>query len=168
MAKLYGMANQIMSEMLIRLMTNEEFYKLVYYKDAKDTDILSMPNLDDPITTLYKEQVWPRRRPQTVLHEQDVHVFLSLTDFRNENARSKNIKTMTFSVGLLVHENCIDTYNGNRDIALLECIQNIIENDKYFNSLGECGTFRVTPLYGIALEYSGFELICKIDGIKAR
>lgn len=168
MAKLYGMGNNILSEMITRLMINEDFYKFVYYKDVKDKDILSQPELDDPVTELYNKQVWLYRRPQKILHNQDVNVFLTLDDMRNENAKSEKIKTMTINIGVIVHESCIMTANGSRDVALLEIITNIIEEDKYFKSLGKCTIYRVNRLYGLNLEYSGYEIICKIDGVKEK
>lgn len=166
MAKLYGMANNILSEMVTRLMLNEDFNKFVYYHSVSDKDILSQPDLDDPIDSLYNKQVWMYRRPQKVLHNEDVNIFLTLEDMRNDHAKNKKIKTMTFNIGILVHESCIMTANGSRDVALLEIVQDIIENDKYFKSLGECSIYRVNRLYGLNLEYAGFEIICKIDGIK--
>lgn len=165
MAKLYGLGNQIISDMIIRLMTNKDFYKFVYYKEISDEDILSMPDLDDPITELYNKQVWLHRRPQKVLHEQDVNVFLTLEDFRNIKTKSKLLKSMDIKIGILVHDKSLQTANGSRDIALLTCVENIIENDSYFKSLGECKVMRVNHLFGLGLEYSGFEIICRIDGI---
>ena len=60
MAKLYGSGNVIVSDVLTRLITNPDFYKLVYYKDVDEEgeDILSMPDLEDPVSALYKKQVW--------------------------------------------------------------------------------------------------------------
>lgn len=168
MAKLYGMGNEILSEMISRLITNKDFYKFVYYKDISDKDILSMPDLDDPVTELYNKQVWLHRRPQKVLHEQDVNIFLTLEDLRNESAKNKKIKTMTFKIGILCHESCLTTANGSRDIALLDIVERIVEDDIYFASLGECRVNRVNHLFGLGLEYSGFEVICKVDGIKVK
>ena len=170
MAKLYGLGNVIISEIVTRLMLNSDFNKLVYYKDVDEDgeDILSMPDLDDPVDELYKKQVWLHKRPDKVLHEQDVNVFVTLEDFRNESAKSSNIKTMTFKIAILVHKNCLLTPNGSRDIALLCCISDIIENDAYFKGLGDCKVYRVNHLFGINLEYSGYEIKCKVDGIKDR
>ena len=73
MAKLYGLGNVIISEIVTRLMLNSDFNKLVYYKDVDEDgeDILSMPDLDDPVDELYKKQVWLHKRPdkpETPLH----------------------------------------------------------------------------------------------------
>ena len=59
MAKLYGLGNVIISEVATRLMTNSDFNKLVYYKDIDEDgeDILSMPDLEDPVTKLYKKHL---------------------------------------------------------------------------------------------------------------
>lgn len=170
MAKLYGLGNVIISEVLTRLITNPDFYKLVYYKDVDEEgeDILSMPDLDNPVGELYKKQVWLHKRPDKVLHNQDVNVFITLDDFRNESAKNPNIKTMTFKVAILVHKECLLTPNGSRDIALLCCVSDIVENDDYFRGLGRCSVYRVNHLLGLGMEYSGYEVTCRIDGIQAK
>ena len=170
MAKLYGLGNVIVSDVLTRLITNPDFYKLVYYKDVDEEgeDILSMPDLEDPVSALYKKQVWLHRRPDKVLHNQDVNVFITLEDFRNESAKNPNIKTMTFKVAVLVHKECLSTPNGSRDIALLCCISDIVENDDYFKGLGRCSVYRVNHLFGLGMEYSGYEIICRVDGIQVK
>ena len=149
MAKLYGLGNVIISDVLTRLITNPDFYKLVYYKDIDEEgeDILSMPDLEDPVSELYRKQVWLHRRPDKVLHNQDVNVFITLEDFRNESAKNPNIKTMTFKVAVLVHKECLLTPNGSRDIALLNCVSDIVE---------------------LGMEYSGYEIICRVDGIQGK
>lgn len=170
MAKLYGLGNIIMSEISTRLMINPDFYKFVYYKDVDENgeDILSMPDLDDPVGELYKKQVWLHRRPDKVLHNQDINVFLTLEDFRNESAKNPNIKTITFKIAILVHKECLLTPNGSRDIALLSCVSDIVETDDYFKGLGRCEVHRVNHLFGLGVEYSGYEIICRIDGINAK
>ena len=170
MAKLYGLGNVIVSEIATRLMTNSDFNKLVYYKDVDEDgeDILSMPDLEDPVGELYRKQVWLHRRPDKVLHNQDVNVFITLDDFRNEYAKNKDIKTMTFKVAVLVHKECLLTPNGSRDIALLCCISDIIEKDDYFKGLGDCRVYRVNHLIGLNLENSVYEIICKVDGINSK
>ena len=170
MAKLYGLGNVIMSEISTRLMTNPDFYKLVYYKDVDEDgeDILSMPDLEDPVSMLYKKQVWLHRRPDKVLHNQDINVFITLDDFRNNSARNQNIKSMVFKIAVLVHKECLLTPNGSRDIALLSCVSDIVETDDYFKGLGKCSVYRVNHLFGLSMEYSGYEIICKIDGIQGK
>ena len=170
MAKLYGLGNVIISEVATRLMANPDFNKLVYYKnvDEDGEDILSMPDLEDPIGQLYKKQVWLHRRPDKVLHSQDVNVFITLDDFRNYSAKDHGIKTLTFTVSALVHKECLLTPNGSRDIALLCCISDIIEKDRYFKGLGRCNIYRVNHLFGLGMEYSGYEIVCRVDGIRVK
>ena len=170
MAELYGLGNVIISEVANRLMTNSDFNKLVYYKDIDEDgeDILSMPDLEDPVTELYKKQVWVHRRPDKVLHEQDVNVFITLDDFRNDSAKDTSIKTMTFTVSVLVHKECLATPNGMRDIALLCCVSDIIEKDRYFKGLGRCNVYRINHLLELSTGYSGYEIICRVDGIQTK
>ena len=93
MAKLYGLGNVIMTEVATRLMTNPDFNKLVYYKDIDEDgeDILSMPDLDDPVGELYRKQVWLHRRPDTV----NVIVFIFLILAVSFLKSSKVIKIFT-------------------------------------------------------------------------
>ena len=170
MAKLYGLGNVIISEIATRLMINPDFNKLVYYKDIDEDgeDILSMPDLEDPVSELYRKQVWLHRRPDKVLHNQDVNVFITLDDFRNESAKDPSIKTLTFKIAVLVHKECLLTPNGSRDIALLCCVSDIVEKDRYFQGLGKCNVHRVNHLFGLGMEYSGYEIICRVDGIQTK
>ena len=170
MAKLYGLGNIVMSDIATRLMTNSDFNKLVYYKDIDEDgeDILSQPDLENPVEKLYKKQVWLHRRPDKILHDKDVNIFITLDDFRNESSMNTNIKTLTFKIMILVHKDCLLTPNGLRDVALLCSISDIIEKDDYFKGLGKCNVYRVNQLYGLNTEYSGYEVVCKVDGIRDR
>lgn len=171
MAKLYGLPNYLITEIATKLMLNPIFYKFVYYKDINEQgeDILSLPNLDNPIEILSQEdrqnkQVFLNRRPDKILHRQDVNIFIYFDDMRNYSAKSKKIKTITIRIGVLIHEQCLRTPNGSRDICLISAIENILEGETFVKGLGKCEVNRVSPLFGLPLEYTGYELICNIDG----
>lgn len=169
MAKLYGLSNYIITEMAVKLMTHSEFSKFVYYKDINEDgeSILDMPDLESPIEELTKKdtrQVFLHRRPDKILHRQDVNVFIHFDDQKNYKTKNRSLKTVYIKIGLLLHENCLYTPNGGRDVCILSAIEDALDGEKFVRGLGVCEIERINPLYGIPVEYSGFEVLCRIDG----
>lgn len=169
MARLYGLANYIITELGVKLMTHPEFSKFVYYKDINEDgeSILDMPELESPIEQLTKKetrQVFLHRRPDKILHEQDVNVFIHFDDQKNYKNQNKRLKTVYVKIGILLHEQCLYTPNGGRDVCIISAIEDAIDGKKFVRGLGVCEIERVNPLYGIPVEYNGFEVLCKIDG----
>lgn len=163
MAKLYGLANYLMSEIVIRLLNNKEFTKFVYYKDVSNKDILSLPDLDNP-SMMLKNQIFRNRRTPKILEEQDVCVFMYLDDMRNYSARSNKIKTIWINIGFIVHQSCSPTVNGSREIAIISAIEKALDSMTFSKSLGICQVERAIPLSGLPYEWNGYEVSIKLDG----
>ena len=163
MAKLYGLANYLMSEIVIKLLNNKEFTKFVYYKDVSDKDILSLPDLKNPATML-KNQIFRNRRTPKILEEQDVCIFISLDDIRNYGAKSKKIKTIWVNVGFVVHQSCSSTINGSREVAIISAIEKALDGMMFSKAIGVCEVDRVVPLAGIPYEWNGYQVSVKLDG----
>ena len=164
MAKLYGLGNYILSELSTKLICDNDFNKFVYYKNEKENDILSMPNLDNPFVQL-KSQFFKNRRPVKTLVEEDVCVFIYLDDIRNQNAKSKKIKTIWLRVSFLVHSNLSETQNGVREVALISAIEKIVERSEFQKTLGEVEVERIKALQGLPYEWNGYEVLVKCDGL---
>jgi len=163
MAKLYGLANYLMSEITVKLLNNKEFTKFVYYKDISNKDILSLPDLDNPALML-KNQIFRGRRTPKILEKQDVCVFMCLDDIRNYTARSNKIKTIWIRIGFIVHQNCSNTLNGTREIAIISAIEKALSNMSFSKAIGVCEVDRVIPLSGLPFEWNGYEVSVKLDG----
>jgi len=163
MAKLYGLANYLMSEIIIRLLNNKEFTKFVYYKEISDKDILSLPDLENPAMML-KNQIFRNRRTPKILNKQDVCVFMYLDDMRNYTARNNKIKTIWINVGFVVHESCSPTLNGSREVAIISAIEKALDGINFAKSLGRCEVDRVISLSGLPYEWNGYEVSLKLDG----
>lgn len=175
MAKLYGLPNYLITEVATKLMLHPDFYKFVYYKDISEDgeDILKQPDLDSPIEMLSqgekdKRQVFLNRRPDKILHEQDVNIFIYFDDMKKYTASSRRIKTVFIKIGILIHEQCLPTPNGSRDMCIISSIESILEGAKFVKGLGTCEIVRANQLFGLPVEYSGYELLCSIDGFPAR
>ena len=163
MAKLYGLANYLMSEMTVRLLNNKEFTKFVYYKDVSNKDILSLPDVENPSVAL-KNQIFRNRRSPKILEEQDVCVFIYLDDMRCHSAKTHKIKTMWINIGFVVHQSCSSTLNGSREVAIISAIEKSLDNMKFSKAIGTCEFERVTPLAGIPYEWNGYVVSMKLDG----
>ena len=163
MAKLYGLANYLMSEITVRLLNNKEFTKFVYYKEVSDKDILSLPDLDNP-TIMLRNQIFRNRRSPKILEEQDVSVFMYLGDIRNYSARSNKIKTIWINVGFVVHQSCSSTINGSREVAIASAIEKALDNMTFSKAIGVCEVERVMPLSGLPFEWNGYQVSIKLDG----
>ena len=163
MAKLYGLANYLMSEITVKLLNSKEFTKFVYYKDVLNKDILSLPDLDNPALML-KEQFFRGRRTPKILEEQDVCVFMCLDDIRNYTARSNKIKTIWIRIGFVVHQSCSNTLNGTREIAIISAIEKALSNVSFSKAIGVCEVDRVIQLSGLPFEWNGYEVSVKLDG----
>ena len=163
MAKLYGLANYLISELTIRLLNSKEFTKFVYYKNVSDKDILSLPDLENPALML-KNQIFRNRRSPKILEEQDVNVFIKLDDMRNYTAKSNKIKTIWITVGFVVHQSCSNTLNGSREVAIISAIEKALDGIIFAKSLGRCEVDRVISLSGLPYEWNGYEVSLKLDG----
>ena len=159
---LYGLENNLISELASKLILDEGFSKLVFYKN-ENGDILNLPDLDEPFTQL-KDQIFKNRRPPKVLKEQDVCVFIYLDDSRNFSVRSNKIKTVWIKVGFLVHQNCSVTDNGVRESAMISRIQYISERTEFKNAIGRCKCEKPIKLNALPIQWNGYEIPIKIDG----
>lgn len=163
MAKLYGLANYLMSEITIKLLNSKEFTKFVYYKDVSDKDILNLPDLESPMLML-KNQFFKGRRLPKILESQDVCVFMCLDDMRNYTAKYSKIKTIWITIGVIVHEKCSNTLNGSREVAIISAIEKALDNTTFTKALGKCEFEKVIQFAGLPYEWNGYEVVLKLDG----
>ena len=164
MAKLYGLANYLMSEIVIKLLNHKEFTKFVYYKDVSDKDILSLPDLKNP-SVMLRNQIFRNRRTPKILETQDVCIFMSLDDIRNYGgSKTKKIKTIWIDIGFIVHQSCSNTIHGSREVAIISAIEKALDGTFFSKAIGTCEIDRVVPLAGIPYEWNGYQVRVKLDG----
>ena len=167
---LVGLPNRIINQMCAELMANQDFAKFVYYKNETG-DILSLPDLENPHKLLKNNQVHINRKIPKILHDFDVNVFLNLgrwQSYKSFNGRghaSQKIDDVTIKIVVLMQSTCLQTENGNRDIALVSIIKDILESSD-LGGIGQCSIDDVAELYALPAEYHGFELYCKVSGFK--
>lgn len=163
-----GLPNRVINEICAELLNNQDFAKFVYYKD-KECDILSLPDIENPHKLLKNKQVHVNRKIPKVLEAYDVNVFMNLsrwTSYQKFGAhQSQTISEVTIKVSVLVQASTLPTENGNRDIALVSIIKDVLEKSD-LSGVGKCHVEDVRELYGLPPEFHGFEMYCKVDGFK--
>lgn len=167
---LVGFPNRIMNQMCAELMLNQDFAKFVYYK-GESGDILSLPDLENAHKLLKNKQVHINRKIPKILHDSDVNVFMNLNrwqSYKSYNGKghsSQKIDEVTIKIIVLMQSTCVQTENGNRDVALVSIIKDILESTD-LGGLGQCSIEDVAELYALPVEYHGFEIFCKVTGFK--
>lgn len=161
-----GLPNRIINEICAELMSRQDFAKFVYYKD-KDCDILSLPDIENPHKLLKNKQVHINRKIPKVLEEYDVNVFMTLSRWNNYrkfgSKASTVIDSVTIKIIVLVQATTLPTENGNRDIAIVSIIRDILEQND-LGGIGRCSIEEVAELYSLPPEFHGFEMYCKVEG----
>lgn len=165
---LVGLPNRVMNQMCAELMGNQDFAKFVFYKED-DGDILRLPNLENPHKLLKNKQVFINRKIPKILEKYDINVFMTLSRWQSSKPfrgnTSQTIDEVTIKVVVLMQESCLSTENGNRDVALISIIKDIVEKSD-LNGIGKCLVTDVAELYALPPEYHGFEMYIKVYGFK--
>lgn len=165
---LVGLPNRIMNQLCAEIMQNQDFVKMVYYKDNNE-DVLALPDLENSHKLLKNKQVFINRKIPKILHDFDVNVFMTLSRWRSYTPFKKNasqsVDEVTIKVVVLVQESCLITENGNRDIAILSIIKNIVEKSD-LNGIGNCSVEDIAEVYALPPEFHGFEMYIKVYGHK--
>lgn len=159
---LYGLENRMISEITSKLILDNVFNKMVFYK-FETSDITKLPDLEYPFDQL-KNQIFKDRRPSKILKEQDVCVFIYLDDSRNFSVRSNKIKTVWIKVGFIVHQKCSVTESGIRESAMISRIQYLMERTEFKYAIGRCKCEKPIKLNGLPVGWNGYEIAVKLDG----
>ena len=161
MSKLYGVANRISQEIGAVLVNNSDFNKLLYYKHIKDKDIFEQPDLDDAVEMLIGKQVFFNRRIPKLLRESDICITINTNDITNTFTKTRSIKRVLIDILIIGHDDCLDTIHGQREVALLCAIQEILE-EQTLGGIGKCKLLRVNPLVNIPTEFSGYSTVVEV------
>ena len=161
MSEIYGVANRISQELGAVLMNNTDFNKLLYYKHIKDENIFEKKDLDDPIEMLMNKQVFFNRRIPKLIRESDICVAINTSDISNTHTKTSCIKRVLINLLVIGHDDCLDTAHGQRDVALLCAIQDILE-DEDLGGIGKCKLLKVSPITSIPTEFNGYSIFVEI------
>lgn len=165
MAELYGTTNKIMSEINTHLLKHPEFLKFLYYTSTeyKTKDILAQPKVSS--SKIHNKKFFVFRRIPESITTEDAFVFIDV--YRDmPTVVGGMLKQVTFTVSVLVHENCISTLHGNRAICICSAIEDAMENYQKNNAIGKVDLMRLSPLLGLQKEYTGYTMQFRASGFK--
>ncbi|MCI9976455.1 hypothetical protein JY742_10010 [Clostridioides difficile] len=138
------------------LMSNQDFAKFMIYNDESKKDILSMPDIKNPVQRLRNKKVFFNRRVEKVLKKADVSVYIMLREHRRCSEASRTVKKTKIEIGVVCHDECQDTVNGLRDVALVDCIVNTITENKEIAGIGKIKLEDTYQMNSLSTDYNGF------------
>lgn len=176
MSKVYiDYANRILQSIVIELVNDDMLSKLLYYVNENEEDIYSLESLDNPVKTLYKNddksknKVFKNKKILKVIEEIDVCMFINLLSYSQKStaySTSATVKTMDIQVGILCHEDCLETLNGCRDVAMIDRIMSILNTSKIIPSIGNATISSVYALLDVPYDFNGYGITISLDGIR--
>ena len=169
MSKVYiDYANRILQSIVIELVNDDMLSKLLYYVNESEEDIYSLESLDNPVKTLYKNDD-KSKNILKVIEEIDVCMFVNLLSYSQKStaySTSATVKTMDIQVGILCHEDCLETLNGCRDVAMIDRIMSILNTSKIIPSIGNATISSVYALLDVPYDFNGYGITISLDGIR--
>ncbi|EGT5447422.1 TPA: hypothetical protein KRM61_000905 [Clostridioides difficile] len=155
--------NKMISNIGTTLMSNQDFAKFMIYNDESQKDILSMPDIKNPVKKLRNKKVFFNRRVEKVLKEADVSVYITLFKYNLYKDRSRIIKSTNIEIGVVCHDECQDTFNGLRDAALVCCIVDAITENEEISGIGKIKLESCSPMFNLDTSYNGFSIVVSAE-----
>lgn len=168
MKGLIGFPNKVIYAIGSLLMTNQDFAKLMYYKNEKVKDIDDLSDVENPVEKLYNNQVFYARRFEKLLTKSDIVVYINHLDKLPYNYTSQTIKTLQIEIGIACHWDCRESGNGLRDLALTEVILDTICNSETIPGLGRLYLVDNPQSYNVPYEYSSYRIVVGCEQIDLR
>lgn len=158
--------NKTLHEVTAELILDDKVSKLLYYNDVMDEDIYSKPSLRNPIKTLLNQKVFKRKKIKKIQTEADVGMCVSMSlyePYTNYYKTSDTIKHLQIDIACICHDDCIDTLNGNRCLAIIEQVCKCIHQSEYIKSVGKIKLCQAFPIYDVPDDYEGYAIRLDVD-----
>ena len=163
MAKLIGLSNRIMNDMVGALLSSQEVCKLLTVYD--DVDILEEEDLNNTYW-LFNKHIFINRRVPQLLDKVGAYVTIRMSDCRDRStSKTKILEEGYIEVYIIIHNSILHTQNGSRDVALVSFIKDIL-GDENLSTLGKVSIEEVKDIYQLPTDYAGYSISFKYDGYK--
>lgn len=166
MGILYGIPNELIYNVGTKIMLDDIINKFMFYKDNKDDNIITLPDIDNPIDSLKNKKVFYGGRIATVLKEADITMYITLYDYRpyvKRYDKSNFIATTKLEVGVICHENCRNSLNGLRELCVGSRIVDIFKEEQNLGTIGRIKLDSFKPMHNIPTSYYGFQIILSAE-----
>ncbi len=164
---LFGYTNRIMAEIIAYLMADKNFCNFVYYTDTK-YDYEDLTQLEIPSSSkLYDKYFFVYRRVPEVIETVGAYVYFDI--YRDIPMKlGSSIRTLTFTVTILIHHDCIRTLHGHRGMCIKDALEIALSNLSEGNTIGNIELSRVSPVLGLVKDFTGYTLQLKVDNFSPR
>lgn len=165
MTKLFGYTNKMLAEINAHILKNQNLLKFLYYTDYEycEKDILIQENVSS--SKIYNKKFFVYNRIPEIITEEGAFMYIDIYRSTPTSLGSK-IRDVTFTVNILVHNNCISTIHGNRAICIYSAIEESLTDYVKKSSIGSVDILRVSPLLGLVKEFSGYAVQFRAYGFK--
>nr|DAZ45577.1 MAG TPA: hypothetical protein [Caudoviricetes sp.] len=167
MSKLITFPDKYINQLGTFLMLDDTINKMLCYTNTTEDDILSLPEVKEPIKKLNDKKIFIDRRVNKLfdaIFESDCYIFLNM--YKDEPASLNNGKTSSFissfrlDIGVVCHNSCSNTLNGSRDVIIYKRINEILREDERLEAIKEVigkpiiGT--TSQNYSIPIDYNTY------------
>ena len=163
---LYGFPNKLIHNIGTKIMLDNVINRFMMYKDNEYENVFELPEIENPIALLKDKKVFYGRRVATVLKEADISIYITLYDYRpyiKRYDKSRLINTAKIEIGIVCHDNCRNSLNGLRDIAVGSRIVDIFKEEQNLGTIGRIKLESFRPSYNMPTDYHGFQIILSAE-----
>lgn len=154
---LYGYTNKVLAEIHAHLLKHSELTKFLYYTDNeyKEKDILEQEK--PKVSDIANKKIFMYKRVEETVKDAGAYMFIDVYRIIPTTIGGK-IREVTFTVDILVHQDCVDTMHGNRAICILSALEEALGEYVKKHSIGSIDLIRVAPILGIIKQFTGYQM----------
>ena len=153
-------SSNYMTKLATIFMLDKQVNKFLYYNDILDEDILSQPDVKNPISALNENKVFVDRKIDKIIKEGDITLFINVKSDApySDGARVSSLyNVLTIEVGVICHKSCRKTINGIRELVVTDRIRQILTKTPELQGIGDLTIKSCSPMYSIPYyDYNGY------------
>ena len=159
-------SSNYMTKLATMFMLDIKINKFLYYNNILDEDILSQPDVKNPISALNENKVFVDRKIDKIIKEGDITLFINVKSDApySDKARVSSLyNVLTIEVGVICHKSCRKTINGIRELVVTDRIRQILTKTPELQGIGDLTIKSCSPMYSIPYyDYNGYSTIFEI------
>lgn len=153
-------SSNYMTKLATIFMLDKQVNKFLYYNNILDEDILSQPDVKNPISTLNENKVFVDRKIDKIIKEGDITLFINVKSDApySDGARISSLyNVLTIEIGVICHKSCRKTINGIRELVVTDRIKQILTKTPELQGIGDLTIKSCSPMYSIPYyDYNGY------------
>lgn len=161
--EIYGLPNRVMTSLSSKLFENENLSKMLYYTDKKYENLPILNEKRVSFSTLKGNHIFIGRRVPVVLKKSGAFVSFRVFNYYQHN--KNGIYIVEIDIDTIVHQDCMNTTIGTRDITIATMIIDSIENSD-LSGIGKCDITSTYDIRDLDAEYNGYTTRVRIEGYK--